>query len=181
MQTKKELRATLKARRKAIKDKAKKSADITRKILEMPEVKRADTLLVFYPLDGEIDLLPVAEFGWREGKNVGFPLCEDKSGTMTFRLVPSLDELSEKSFGIKEPNQNAPLAVPKNAVIFLPALAIDKKGSRIGYGKGYYDRYLAKHAQLSPYTVGVIYKELVFDELPHDEYDIPCLTVVCDD
>ena len=68
--------------------------------------------------------------------------------------------------------------VPKNTVIFLPALAIDKSGYRLGYGKGYYDRYLEKYSYIKPYTVGVIYDELVFDELPHDKYDIPCDTVI---
>ena len=181
MQSKNELRAELRAKRKAIDKKAQKSADIARKILEMPEVKSADTLLVFYPLEDEVDLLPIARYAWSCGKLVGFPLCEDKNGVMTFRLVSSLADLSQKSFGIMEPSESAPIAVPQNAVIFLPALAIDKNGYRIGYGKGYYDRYLAAHANRSLYKVGVIYKALLCNGLPHDEYDVPCDTVVCED
>ena len=180
MTTKKELRALCKERRKAIENKAEKSADIVRKILAMPEVKKADALFVFYPLEGEINLLPVAEYAWSEGKSVGFPLCEDKDGIMTFRRVGSLGELVNGSFGTKEPRNDAEEILPKNAVIFLPALAIDKSGYRLGYGKGYYDRYLAKHAELKPYTIGVIYQKLLFDDIPHDKYDIACHTVVCE-
>lgn len=178
MKTKKELRAFCKEKRKAIENKDKKSADIARKILAMPQIENADALFVFYPLEGEINLLPVAEYAWQEGKSVGFPLCEDRDGNMTFRLVNSLSELEEKSFGIKEPSTEAPEILPTNAVIFLPALAVDKQGYRLGYGKGYYDKYLAKYTYLKPFTVGVIYKELLFDEIPHHEYDIPCDEIV---
>lgn len=178
---KKELRALCKEIRKTIENKDKKSAEIAKKLLENPRVQNADALFVFYPLTDEINLLPVVEYAWRKGKAVAFPLCEDKDGTMTFRLVNSLSELEEKSFGTKEPDAKAPEILPKNAVIFLPALAIDKKRYRLGYGKGYYDRYLEKHANLKPYTVGVIYKDLIFDEIPHDKHDIPCDTVVCEE
>ena len=177
---KKELRALCKEIRKTIENKDKKSAEIAKKLLENPRVQNADALFVFYPLKDEINLLPVVEYAWRKGKAVAFPLCEDKDGTMTFRLVNSLSELEEKSFGIKEPSPKAPEIQPKSAVIFLPALAIDKKGFRLGYGKGYYDRYLAKHANSKPYTVGVIYKELLFEELPRGEYDLPCDEVIWD-
>ena len=180
MASKKELRAICKEKRKAIINKDEKSSDIVRKILAMPEVKKADALFLFYPLEGEINLLPVAEYAWREGKSIGFPLCEDKDGIMTFRKVGSLDELVSGSFGTKEPKNGAEEIFPENAVIFLPALAIDKNGYRLGYGKGYYDRYLAKHAELKPFTVGVIYKDLLFDELPRDEYDISCDKIILD-
>ena len=181
MTDKKELRAILKEQRRAVKNKEEKNRDIISKILAMPEVKNAEALFVFYPLKDEVNLLPVAEYGFREGKKVGFPLCEDKNGNMSFRLVNSLSELKEGSFGIKEPDENTSELPPKKAVIFLPALAIDKEGYRLGYGKGYYDRYLAKYAYLKPYTVGVIYKELIFDKLPRGEYDIPCDAVVCEE
>ena len=178
MTTKKELRILCKEKRKAIENKGKKSADIAGKILAMAEVQKADTFFLFYPIKGEINLLPIAEFAWQKGKTVGFPLCEDKDGAMTFRKVGSLDELMDGSFGTKEPSPDAPLAEPMNAVIFLPALAVDKKGHRLGYGKGYYDRYLAKYADLKPFKICAIYKDLIFEEIPHDEYDIPCDVVV---
>ena len=181
MITKKELRAICKEKRGAIEQKDEKSNDIVKKILAMPEVKKADVVFVFYPIKGEINLLPVAEFAWQNGKTVGFPLCEDKNGIMTFRKVGSLNELVDGSFGTKEPRSEAEEIFPENAVIFLPALAVDEKGYRLGYGKGYYDRYLAKHVGLKPFTVCPIYKDLVFEEIPHDEFDVPCNAVVWED
>ena len=180
MESKKELRTLCKKKREAIKNKEEKNAEIVRKILAVPEVQNADALFVFYPLKDEVNLLPVAEHAWRIGKKVGFPLCEDKDGRMTFRLVSSLSELADGHFGTKEPSFEAPEILPENAVIFLPALAVDKKGYRLGYGKGYYDRYLSKYAKYRPYTVGVVFKDLIFDEIPHDEHDVPCDAIVCD-
>lgn len=146
----------------------------------MPEVRAADKLFLFYPLVNEINLLPLVDYAKETGKKIAFPLCEDKEGTMRFCEVGTLDELEIGSFGIREPKKDAPEVLPRNAVIFLPALAVDKNGYRLGYGKGYYDRYLAKYARLKPFTVGVIYKELFFDEIPRDEYDVASDAVVCE-
>jgi len=179
MYTKKELRAICRTKRGNIENKEEKSADIVSKLLSMPQVQSADKLFLFYPLKDEINLLPLMDFAKKNGKQVGFPLCEDREGTMTFRLAESLDALESGSFGTKEPKGDAPEILPNGAVIFLPALVIDRQGYRLGYGKGYYDRYLAKYVEFKPFTVGVIYKELLFDEIPHDEYDVPCDTVVC--
>ena len=178
MTTKKELRALCKERRKAINNKDEKSADIARKILAMPEIKKADKLFLFYPLEGEINLLPIAEHAWREGKSVGFPLCEDKDGIMTFRKVGSLDELVDGSFGTKEPRPEAEEIFPENAVIFLPALAIDKKGYRLGYGKGYYDRFL-KNSNAKRIAYG--YGFQVLNSVPHEEWDEKMDIIVTDE
>ena len=178
MESKKELRSFCRAKRLSIKNKEEKSAEIVSRIVKLPAVKNADSLFVFYPLEGEINLLPLMDFAKEKGKKIAFPLCTDKVGSMRFCEIRSLDELESGYFGLREPKRDAPEILPKNAVIFLPALAVDKSGYRLGYGKGYYDRYLAKHAALKPYTVGVIYKDLTFDELPHDEHDIPCDTVI---
>lgn len=180
MTTKKELRAFCKRKREAIESKEEKSEEIVRKILAMPQVQSARRIFLFYPLKDEINLLPLVQYAKETGKSIAFPLCEDKNGTMTFRSVASLSELEDGHFGTKEPSASATELLPENAVIFLPALAADKNGFRLGYGKGYYDRYLAKHAELKPFTVGVIYKELLFDEIPRDRYDLPCDTVVCE-
>lgn len=179
MKNKKELRAVCRAKRSNISDKEEKSRAIVARALELPEVKAADALFIFYPLKDEINLLPLMDYAKETGKKIAFPLCEDKDGAMRFCEVGSLDALERGYFGLREPKKDAPEILPRGAVIFLPALAIDKKGYRLGYGKGYYDRYLAKYADLKPFTVGVIYQELLFDQIPHDEYDVVCDMVVC--
>ncbi len=180
MTNKKDLRAVCRAKRKNIENKAEKSSEIVERALELSQVTEAESWFIFYPLKDEVDLLPLFEIAKKRGKKIAFPLCDDKDGNMSFREVCLLDELAEGYFGLREPSADAPEVLPQNAVIFLPALAIDRQGYRLGYGKGYYDRYLAKYADLKPFTVGVIYKELLFDELPRDGFDIPCDTVICD-
>lgn len=178
MKTKKELRAVCRAKRKDISDKPQKSVDIVNRALALPELAAADSWFIFHPLKDEVDLLPLFEIAKLKGKRIAFPLCDDKDGNMSFRLVNSLDELENGCFGLREPKKDAPEILPQNAVIFLPALAVDKKGHRLGYGKGFYDRYLEKYAYLKPFTVGVIFEELIFEEIPHDGYDIPCDRII---
>lgn len=179
MKNKKELRAVCRAKRSSIDNKEEKNSAILSRILENPRVREADALFIFYPLKDEVNLLPLMDYAKETGKKIAFPLCTDKDGSMRFCAVGRLDELTDGYFGLREPSKDAPEILPRNAVIFLPALAIDKKGYRLGYGKGYYDRYLAKYADLKPFTVGVIYQELLFDQIPHDEYDVVCDMVVC--
>ena len=178
---KKALRAVCRQKRSLIENKEERSRLIVGNILGLSELKDAESLFLFYPLSDEVDLLPLFEYAVKACKKVGFPLCEDKDGAMTFRRVYSLDELVSGSFGTKEPRKDAPLLLPKNALILLPALAADKKGYRLGYGKGYYDRYLDSHKQLSPSTVTVIFKELLVDAVPTDRFDVPCQKVVFED
>ena len=178
METKKELRALCREKRKNIENKEKKSLEIVRRALTLEEVSAADSWFIFYPLENEVNLLPLFEKAKAMEKKIAFPLCNDKDGNMTFHFANSLDELETGYFDLREPKKDLPEAIPENAVIFLPALAIDRRGHRIGYGKGYYDRYLEKYAKLNPFTVGVIFEELLFEEVPHDGHDIPCLKIV---
>ena len=131
MISKKELRAVCRAKRENIANKEEKSADIISKILAIPQVQKADKLFIFYPLKDEINLLPLMDYAKETGKKIAFPLCEDKGGSMRFCKVDSLDGLHEGYFGLREPSKDSPEILPRGAVIFLPALAIDKKGYRL--------------------------------------------------
>ena len=110
---------------------------------ELPEFRAAKTLLLYFPLANEINLIPVFNHAREKGMACAFPRCGDKKGEMSFYLVNTLDELEVGKFGICEPRADAPrLTDFSDAVAFVPALAFDKKGYRVGYGGGYYDRFL---------------------------------------
>lgn len=179
MQTKEELRRLCRQKRRLLTDNGKASGDIVKKLIALPQTEAADALFVFYPKEGEIDLLPLSDYAKKHGKKLCFPLCDDKNGSMRFCEVDKLDVLREGNFGIKEPPAYFEEVLPENAVIFLPALAADKSGYRLGYGKGYYDRYLTKYAALNPYTVVVVHRDMLFEEIPHDLFDVPCHMVIC--
>ncbi len=102
-------------------------------------------------------------------KRVLVPYCIDKNGTMIAVEIKSLDELEEGFFGILSPKN--PAEFPKTEIDFaiVPAVAFDKDGYRLGYGKGYYDRFLS---DITPYKLGICAKELFCEKLPHDEFDV---------
>lgn len=169
---KKELRQGFRTKRREIINKEEKNALIISHLSVMEEIKRSDKIFLFHPLGDEVDLLPFADHCMEHGKKVCFPRCLDKNGRMDFFEVTNLLELRSGAYGIYEPQGDIPKS-PENAVIILPALAISSDGYRLGYGGGYYDRYLKKHELLKPFTVTAIYSELVADSLPHNENDIP--------
>ena len=102
-------------------------------------------------------------------KRVVVPFCTDKCGNMIAAEIKSFDDLKEGLFGIYEPIN--PVEFPKAEIDFavVPAVAFDKDGYRLGYGKGYYDRFLS---DITPYKLGICAEALLVDKLPHDEFDV---------
>ena len=158
--TKQELRAECKRRRAAIPAEGKKRLDelICRRIAETEEFQKAETVLLYAPVRGEIDLLPLAAICRRLGKEVGFPICLD-DGNLLFRSPASGESLIAGAYGIPEPPATAKLStLNEKTLCILPGLSFDAKGNRLGYGKGYYDRFLET---FSGVTVGAVYEKLM--------------------
>ena len=91
---------------------------------------------------------------------------------MKYHEVKSLDELEIDSYGIAEPAESCPVydpASPGAAVCFVPGLVYDKAGYRLGYGKGFYDRYLSG---FSGCTIGVVYSDYILPEVPRGRFDV---------
>ena len=90
---------------------------------------------------------------------------------MRFILLSDLSRVVSSPFGAPEPIDDAPLALDKSALVLVPGLAFDSRGYRIGYGGGYYDRFLALEPEHP--TIGLCYDFQIFPELESDEHDIP--------
>ncbi len=134
----------------------------------------ADTVLLYVPMRNEINVLPIAQKAFEAGKKVGFPCCYPENRTMEFRIVGSLDELTEKdSYGIAEPSKECEIYdIQSNrtpAVCIVPAVVYDVKGYRIGYGRGYYDRYLSA---FNGTKAGLIYSDFIIPQVPRGRYDL---------
>lgn len=169
-----QLRTDYKKKRAAITpdEKSAMDAEIVRRIIGLRSYNYADNLLLYYPLPEEIDVLPLAAQAIADGKSVYFPVSWEK-GIMEFRRVVDLNsEFSLGKFGIKEPNDKCPLldksAVKGASLVIMPALSFDRDGYRLGYGKGYYDRYLI---DLSASVIGVVYDSLLAERLPRGKFD----------
>ena len=166
---KKEWRTRCAAIRSAVSAEQKKADDaaLCRAILSHPAFLEADLLLCFCAVRGEPDLSPVAEEALRRGIAVAYPRCVEKE--MLFHTVGGQNELLPDRFGIPAPAATAPLAVPtRKTLCLLPGLAANKAGFRLGYGGGFYDRFLATFGGI---TLFPVYQRLIFDALPVDAYD----------
>ena len=151
--------------------KAEMDGAIVRELLTFDNVKSAETVLMFSPIKGEPDIMPVAKELIARGIQVAFPISHPDTLTLDFRCVSSTEQLSVGAYGISEPPADAPkVTSTRGTVCLVPALMFDKYGMRIGYGKGYYDRFLA---ETHVYTIGITYRELVKDMLPCEQTDIP--------
>ncbi len=170
---KSQLRAKLMQIRNEIPEEEKISASVSvaNRFISLASFRFAETILLYYPIKGEIDTVKIAEAALIMGKKIAFPLCNDKDSTMTYRIVSSLDELVSGTYGIPEPSKNAPVYEPspnKHDIIIVPAVGFDKEGYRIGYGRGYYDRYLCSFGGTA---IGITYHKLLMPSLPRGRFD----------
>ena len=147
--------------RKKIKDKNKKSLKICQKLLARADIKTANNIALYYPLEDEVNIVPLINELINSGLNIYLPrIDKDK---LRFYLFTSYDELTENRIGIKEPAPD-----PNNEykgkfdLMIIPGIAFDKDNYRLGYGGGYYDRYLEKHHP--GLTIGLTFKELKLKE-----------------
>ncbi len=156
------------------------SDSLCKKICSLDVFKEADAVLSFYPLSSETDVRGVNEETLRLGKILALPKCVKGTREMNFYAVKAPDDLEKGSFSIMEPKSTCPLFVPSEevkALCIVPALAYDVNGYRLGYGGGFYDRYLLRYKVK---TVGAVYHEFLVSTLPRDLYDIEVDTVVTD-
>lgn len=171
--TKSQLRTELKAKRYDIAQNgySKAAGDIvSRRISKLEQFERSDTVLMFYPVASEINLLALLDIALAHGKKVAFPRSLS-GGILDFRYVRSLDDMTNVKHGIPEPSDTAePVSAFSESVCITPALAFDKSGYRIGYGGGYYDRFLSEY---EGYSIGVAYDTLILDTLPTVDTDLP--------
>ena len=171
--TKQELRVLYKAARSEMSSKQREaqSREICAHILQSPMYQTAQSVLLYAATEGEIDLSAVAEDAWKKGKTVAYPRCLDKAGSMAFFVVDSPARLGEGSFGIPEPGEDClPWQMTDDALCLVPALAVDAFGNRLGYGKGYYDRFLAEFSGVSACAV---YDCGMAQLLPSEAHDVP--------
>ena len=143
-------------------------AALCREIAVHPFFQKADILLTYCAVRGEPDLSPLLEIARERGIKTAFPRCEGKQ--MTFHVVQDTGELQQGRFGILTPSANAPLAyTTPNTLCLLPALAATRDGMRLGYGGGFYDRFLPNY---NGHTLLPIYEMLILPTLPCEETDI---------
>lgn len=169
---KSELRRKHKKIRRTCPADIKKTLDskITAKFLSLDEYKSATTLFAYVSSSIEVDTEKIIKTAFADGKKVAVPKCRDDFGHMDFYYINSYAQLKEGAFSILEPDPEACELVQsfQEGICLVPGLCFDNNGYRIGFGKGYYDRFLQIFAGT---TVGLCYSKCIEKELPTGAYD----------
>lgn len=177
---KQQLRRHFLAVRAAMQQAEKQETDrqIVRRVLEMEPYRNANMIFCYVATPAEIDTRPILEQALSTGKTVCVPRC-GQAGSMTARRISSLDVLTRGRYGILEPPDTAEMIPPEQIKLVLaPALAADRRGYRLGYGGGYYDRFLEQVNPVSTVCVVLCVENRLVDRLPAEPYDRRCHWVV---
>ena len=151
-----------------------------KRLFSLHQYQAADTVLTYVSKDSEPDTFRIIKRAWRDGKKVAVPRCIDNTCEMTFYYITSFKQLASGSFGVMEPKpaQCQPWEGDgQGSICIVPGMAFDCEGFRLGYGKGYYDRFLSGY---HGFTVGLCYSKCVRWSLPRSKYDRPVAILVTD-
>ncbi len=154
-----------------------RSTMLADKLFKTSQYRDCASLYAYLSFNQEVRTNPIIERAWADGKRVAVPKVVGDE--MVFIWIDSFEGLAPQgAFHIMEPIEDGPIADDETALILMPGLAFDPEGHRVGYGGGYYDRYLA--AQPRHPTVALCYDFQLYDHLEVDAYDVPVDTIITD-
>ena len=173
---KKELRDAIRAKKRAMtpEEIEERSAQLGELLAGSPAYQEADTIYGYLPYNQEVRTVPMLERALREGKRVAVPKVYGEE--MRFIYLTDLSRVAKGYSGIPEPIADGPAADDPRALVLMPGLAFDRQGHRIGYGGGFYDKFLAREPEHP--TIALCYDFQLLPELETEEFDIPVDTVL---
>lgn len=183
---KSEIRSDVLARRKELDEESRKRAAVllTERILGHQWYYRSDILLGFASYGTEIDTAEILTDALRRGKQVYLPKVEGSN--LLFYRITGMSDLQKGYRGIPEPKGDTDVfeyaryaGSEEKILMLMPGVAFDENRNRIGYGKGFYDRYLAGKEALWLRTIAVGFRCQMVDKIPAEEQDIKPYQVIC--
>lgn len=173
---KQELRRTIREQKRAMtpEEIETRSAALGEKFTECDVYKNATTIYGYLPYNQEVRTVPILERAIRDGKRVAVPKVYGDE--MKFLYLDDLTQVAKGYSGIPEPIADEPVADDETALVLMPGLAFDPQGHRIGYGGGFYDKFLSREPHHP--TVALCYSFQVLPVLETEEFDIPVDRVI---
>lgn len=176
METKAEIRKRILKTRKQLTDyeMISKSNAIIQRLLKTPEYIEADNILLYADYNHEVITRDIFEDAVFHRKKVYFPKSDGHTNIMSFYRTTSITQLESGFKGIPEPIEDLhrcyKFDAKDNTLVILPGVAFDMSGFRLGYGKGFYDKFLSDKCQLS--KIALAFACQIIDNLPHEPHDI---------
>lgn len=168
---KRELRRTIRERKRAMTEEeiVARSAALGEAFAASELYQKADTVYGYLPYNQEVRTVPMLEQALRDGKKVAVPKVFDDE--MAFIYLTDLTQVEKGYAGIPEPIANEPIAHDEKALVLMPGLAFDAEGHRIGYGGGFYDKFLQREPEHP--TLALCYEFQMLEHLETEAHDIP--------
>ncbi len=152
---------------------------ISTQLYNLNEWKQSKVIGITISIPPEIPTLHIIEQAWREGKEVVIPKCNPEDKTMQFKKITSFEQLESVYSGLLEPVENTlEVRSEKINLLIVPGLAFTRDGYRLGFGGGYYDRFLSGY---NGPTIALAFECQLVDQLPTELHDIPVHLVVSTD
>lgn len=170
MEKKKAIRKQIFELRKEVPDDEilKKSRRIMEKVLNLKAWKEASCVYAYMDFNKEVMTRELIETAWKQGKQVAVPKVQGEE--MVFYYITDFNQFEISNYGILEPVEGSPVADCRDALMIVPGVAFDKERHRIGYGGGFYDKFLSVHKDL--YTAAVAFSWQLVSEVPCEPTDI---------
>lgn len=171
-----ELRREIRARKRAMTEAEieERSARLARLFFASHAYQNAKTIYGYLPYNQEVRTVPMLERALKDGKKVAVPKVYGDE--MKFLYLDDLTAVAKGYAGIPEPIADEPVAHDETALVLMPGLAFDPQGHRIGYGGGFYDKFLA--AEPNHPTLALCYEFQMLPKLDVEDHDIPVDTVL---
>ncbi len=168
---KQELRQSIRAKKRAMTEEeiVSRSAKLSELFLASAAYRNAKTIYGYLPYNQEVRTVPMLEQAMKDGKRVAVPKCYGEE--MRFIYMDDLSKVEKGYANIPEPIADEPVADDKTALVLMPGMAFTKSGDRMGYGGGFYDKFLASEPDHP--TLALCYDFQMVESLPTEEYDIP--------
>ena len=134
--------------------------------------RQAKTIHIFISKTDEPDTSPIIESAWESGKTVAVPCVVPESFELFHSQLKSFEDLSSGALGVLEPSPEGRIKMTPESfdLVIIPGVAFDRKGGRLGYGKGYYDRFLE---QTAAFRLALAFNFQVLEKVPTEKHDVP--------
>jgi 5-formyltetrahydrofolate cyclo-ligase len=167
-------------------EKLTRSHNIVRKIKNLIEFKQAESIMFYYPLPGEVNILSLLEYCFQKGKKVLLPyVVSIHPPKMELAEIWSLSEVEEGELHTLEPWEKKAISISTVDLFICPGLAFDLEGNRLGRGKAFFDYFFHQYNQVAPAwlvkRIGVCFQCQVVNKLPVDQFDQKVTKVVTEE
>jgi len=143
------------------------SAQIVARLRALPEIMQARDVLIYLAMPDEVNIDALVE---DQTKRWYVPVCVSKTQLQIHRYIPGETPVRTSEKGLRQPTEGVPASPDNLDAVILPGLMFSERGERLGYGAGYYDRWLRRLPPTIP-RIGVTFEACVLPELPHEAWD----------